>query len=114
MTATARKSTKPKPARPKPSSDMSVAELGAAARIYEQEFAIDQFKKLSPENRKRWARVKKKMGRPKIGKGVKVVSISVEQGLLAKADTLAKKLGISRASLVSRGLTRIVEEGLLN
>jgi hypothetical protein len=33
-------------------------------------------------------RLKKKMGRPKIGKGCKVVAVSVEAGLLKEADAL--------------------------
>jgi hypothetical protein len=33
-----------------------------------------------------------------------VISLSVEQGRLARADRLAKKLKISRAQLVRRGL----------
>jgi hypothetical protein len=96
------------------SKQMTNAELKAAAAIYEQEFADDLFREMTPESRKRWARVKKKMGRPKIGKGVKVVSVSLEQGLLAKTDHLAKRLGVSRASLISRGLARLVEEGALS
>ena len=47
-------------------------------------------------------------GRPKIGNGVKVISLSVEQGLLARADRLAKKLEISRAQLVRRGLEAVL------
>lgn len=112
MITKATRSAKRSNPKRKSSSTMTIAELEAAAAIYDHEFADDQFHEMSPANKRRWARVKKKMGRPKIGKGVKVVSISLEQGLLTKADNLAKKLGISRANLVSRGLTRLVEEGV--
>ncbi len=98
----------------KPSTKMTSTELEAAAAIYEQEFADESFEKLSPASQRRWERVKRKMGRPKVGDGVKVVSISLESGLLDQADKLAKKMGISRARLVSRGLNRLVEEAAAN
>jgi hypothetical protein len=37
-----------------------------------------------------------------------VISLSVEQGLLARADRLAKKLKISRAQLFRRGLEAVL------
>jgi hypothetical protein len=44
------------------------------------------------------------MGRPKIGKGAKVVSISVEASLLKSADAYAKREGIGRTELFVQGL----------
>jgi hypothetical protein len=59
---------------------------------------------LNAAERARWKRIKKKIGRPRIGKGVKTISLSMEGGLLERADAYAKALGISRAQLVARGL----------
>jgi hypothetical protein len=48
------------------------------------------------------------MGRPKIGKGSKTISLTVEKDLLARADAYAKRNGISRAKLVAQGLRAII------
>ena len=63
---------------------------------------------LNKKERATWRRIKKKMGRPKIGKGAKVISLSVERGLLKQADAYAKKAGISRAQLVADGLRAVI------
>jgi metal-responsive CopG/Arc/MetJ family transcriptional regulator len=47
---------------------------------------------------------RKKVGRPKKGAGVKVISLSVEKKLLERADAAARRKGISRAELVATGL----------
>ncbi len=49
-------------------------------------------------------RLKKKMGRPKIGKGCKVVAVSVESDLLKEADAYAKRLGLGRTELFTQAL----------
>jgi hypothetical protein len=48
------------------------------------------------------------MGRPKVGKGARVISLSVERGLLELADAYARRTGMSRAQLVARGLENIL------
>jgi len=48
------------------------------------------------------------MGRPKVGKGAKTISLTVEQDLLKRADSYAKLHGISRAKLVAQGLRAIL------
>jgi hypothetical protein len=74
------------------------------ASEFDREFVVDTFGPLTAEDRERWARAKKKPGRPRQGLGVKVISVSVERGLLARSDAAARKLGISRAELIARGL----------
>jgi metal-responsive CopG/Arc/MetJ family transcriptional regulator len=39
----------------------------------------------------------------------KTISVTIEIGLLAKADRMAKRLRISRANLIARGLRSVVE-----
>jgi hypothetical protein len=51
---------------------------------------------------------KRKMGRPTIGQGVKVISLSVEKGLLKRADTYAKLHGMKRAELFTQGLLTVL------
>src|SRR4051794_35052405 len=52
--------------------------------------AAREFRPLSPAQRRRWDRIRRKPGRPKLGKGTKVVSITVERRLLGRADAYAK------------------------
>jgi hypothetical protein len=62
---------------------------------------------LNASERRRWRRFKK-MGRPKIGKGAKTISLTVEKDLLKQADAYAKLHGISRAKLIAQGLQTIM------
>lgn len=70
---------------------------------------------LTVAERAEWKRVQaalkakhKTRGRPVTGRGVKVISLSVEKELLARADAHAKRHGISRAQLVARGLQAVL------
>lgn len=65
-------------------------------------------KPLTAVDRARWNRFRKKAGRPKVGQGAKVISLSVELGLLKEADAYAKRNGFTRAELVARALRSIV------
>ena len=42
-------------------------------------------------------------GRPKLGKGTRVVSVTVEIDLLRRADAYARKAGLKRAELFTQG-----------
>lgn len=63
---------------------------------------------LDARERKQWRRFKAKMGRPKIGRGSKTISLTVEKDLLARADAYAKRHGLSRAKLVARGIEAVI------
>jgi hypothetical protein len=67
------------------------------------------FGPLSPQSRKLWQKAKRKRGRPKIGAGAAKVLVSVERGLLRRADALAKREGISRSQLFARSLSALME-----
>ena len=54
---------------------------------------------LNAREKRQWRRFKAKMGRPKVGKGAKTISRTVEKELLKLADAYAKRHGISRARL---------------
>ena len=94
----------------KPYWEMNTAELREATKEFDKPFIIDTFRAMTPTERKRWERIKRKPGRPRVGQGVAVVSLSIERGLLGRADKLAKKLKVSRAKLVSAGLQRVLAE----
>ena len=63
---------------------------------------------LNARERQQWRRFKAKMGRPKLGKGAKTISLTVEKGLLEQADAYAKQRGVSRANLVAQSLRAVM------
>jgi hypothetical protein len=89
-------------------TQMTARELAKATTEFDKENVVDRSRPLNAAERARWHKAKRKLGRPKVGKGVKVISLSLERGLLSRADKAAKKLGISRAQLVSQGLERML------
>jgi hypothetical protein len=87
---------------------MTADELRAATAEFDKEMIVTQSRPLSAEERAWWERVRRRPGRPRRGKGAKVISVSLEEELLAKSDALAKSLGISRALLIERGLKAVL------
>ena len=83
---------------------LTPSQRAKATAEFDQEFIVDTFKSLRPQDRKHWERLKRGPGRPKVGKGADVVSVSIERTLLEQSDSLAKKLRVSRAGLIARGL----------
>jgi hypothetical protein len=88
--------------------EMTTQELGEATQQFDEPFVADQSRHLTPAEREQWNRVKRKRGRPKVGRGYKRVSVSLEQGLLERATDLARKRRISR----SRLLAQVLEQAL--
>lgn len=96
------------PAAPSNYQRMSAEELAAATAEFDQEMAISRSRSLTSSERRIWQEARRKPGRPRRGAGVKVISVSVERGLLSKSDALASRLGISRAALIERGLRLVL------
>lgn len=96
--------------RPKPFDRMTTAELAAATREFDREFISDTFLPLDAEAKKRHARARKR-GRPKRGRGAKVVSVTVERSVLEQADAFAKRHHLTRAALVEMGLRMVLRAG---
>ncbi len=92
----------------RPAGKMTTSELAETTAAYGRVMAIDEFRPMDSQSRARWERAKKKVGRPRRGKGAKVISVSVEQDLLEASDRLAKELGVSRARLIERGLRAVI------
>jgi metal-responsive CopG/Arc/MetJ family transcriptional regulator len=84
------------------------SEIAEDRARYGRELVIDEFGPLTPAARARWARSRRKPGRPRRGKGAKVVSVSLEGDLLTRSDALAKDLGLSRGGLIERGLKAVL------
>lgn len=86
----------------------SLSELAETTAPYDREMAIDGFGPLTDRARERWLRARRKRGRPRRGKGAKVISVTVEKALLARSDSLARDLGLTRAGLIERGLKAVL------
>ncbi|MDB5299826.1 MAG: hypothetical protein JWO87_1489 [Phycisphaerales bacterium] len=71
---------------------------------------LAQSRPFNARERARWQRFKKKMGRPRVGKGAKLISVTVEKGLLERADAYAKEHGLKRAQMIAQGLLRVIGE----
>jgi hypothetical protein len=92
--------------------DMTTDELAAATAEFDREMIIDSSRPMSPKDRALWERARRKVGRPRRGKGAKVISVSIEQGLLDRTDALARKMGLPRAALIEKSLrAALVIEG---
>jgi hypothetical protein len=87
---------------------MDADELRAATSDFDREMVISQSRALTAGERRTWQAGRRKPGRPRRGAGVKVISVSVERGLLSKSDAMASRLGVSRAALIERGLRLVL------
>jgi hypothetical protein len=67
---------------------------------------------LNAKERALWKRVQRRMqrGRPKIGRGVKRVMVSVEAGLLERADAFARKNHMKRSELIAKAIETIMSK----
>jgi hypothetical protein len=107
------RSTQPRKTRKQPSAarafwDMTTAELEEATGEFDREFAGKTFKEPTPAQKTRLARAKRKRGRPQLGQGIQVISVSLEKGLLKAVDDLAKKKKAKRAELITFGLRAVL------
>src|SRR5207248_3201024 len=73
---------------------------------FERGISFEETRPLSPEGRTRWKRAKK--GRPRIGKGCKIIAASIERGLLERARAYGRRHGLNTSQVISRGLESLV------
>jgi hypothetical protein len=81
-------------------------------RVWEslnREIPFEETRPLTAAERAQSQRVKRKAGRPKVGNGTRVVSVSVERGLLEQADAYAKRHGLKRAQVFALGLGAVLQ-----
>ncbi len=90
--------------------EMNAKQLAAATAEFDGS-VIDRTRPMNAAERARWKAAKGKRGRPRVGKGAKAVSVTIEAGLLEKADRMAKKMGLTRAQLIARGLVEVLRAG---
>jgi hypothetical protein len=94
--------------RRKPVSELTVAELEAMTADLDREFVADGFGELTPQQKERWTRAKRRRGRPRQGAGAKPISVTIEKELLRQVDSFAKRRRVGRSQLIARGLQAIV------
>ena len=88
----------------KPYWEMTTAELAKATAEFDRPFIADTFRPLTKKERALWESIKRGRGRPRRGKGAKVVSLSLEGELLEATDRLAHKRQMTRSALVAESL----------
>ncbi len=69
--------------------------------------ADDKGEPLTPAQRRLHQKARRR-GRPRRGRGSRIVSVSVETDLLREAERVARARGISRSELFSRGLRAVI------
>jgi hypothetical protein len=94
---------------------MTPAEKERLAARFERQSPAERWaaaRRPTPTEAARAVRMAKRMGRgrPKLGKGTRVVSVTVEIDLLKRADAYAKQMGLKRAELFTQGLRRVVPD----
>jgi hypothetical protein len=96
-------------------SPMSPVEQFIALPDVQKQRVVAEFDKefvptrpLTPAQRKLWRKAKRKPGRPRVGEGREVVSLSVEKGLLRRADALARQRKQSRSQLMTEALQDVL------
>jgi hypothetical protein len=87
---------------------LSDAEKDAAVEKYEREIPLTESRPLTPAERKLWLKAKRKMGRPKVGLGSKMIPVSIELGLLKEVDAYAKAHKLKRSQAIALGLVQLM------
>ena len=88
---------------------LSDAEKDAEVAPFEKGIDPKEWRPLTPAQRRQWARIRSKGGRPKVGKGAKIVPVSIERDLLKKVDSFAKRHKLKRSQMVAEGLRLIMK-----
>ena len=83
---------------------MTARQLDALVASLDRPIPLAETRPLTAAERRQWQRAKRRPGRPRRGKGARVISLSVEQSLLDRADRAAHRARISRAALFDMGL----------
>ncbi len=104
------KPTKPlDPLLPPPYNAWTADEMNRMVAKYDAEFSAEGGRLLNAAERRLHRRAAAR-GRPQVGAGAEKVRISVERGLLTKADAFAKKRKTSRSQLIAEALRLIMSK----
>jgi hypothetical protein len=82
---------------------MNANELAAATAQFDRE-NLSPPTPLRGEKLRRFRRAISRRGRPRIGKGSKAITVTLERGLLTRADRVARERHITRSQLIASAL----------
>ena len=85
------------------------AQKDAEVAPFEKGIDPKDWRPLTLAQRRQWARIKRKAGRPKVGKGAKIVPVSIERGLLKQVDSFARRHKLKRSQMVAQGLRLVMK-----
>jgi hypothetical protein len=88
----------------KPYWKMNTEELAAATREFDDPNYHPPALPWTPADTALHDKARRKPGRPRTGLGAKTIALSIERGLLDRADEFARKRGMTRAQLVAAAL----------
>jgi hypothetical protein len=98
-----------RPKHKKPFTKMTAAELAEATKRFDAEpLPMNAGVSLTDAEQAEWNRLKRGRGRPRRGNGAVNVLVSLERGLLERANTFAKSNGIGRSKLISIALESLM------
>lgn len=89
---------------------LSDQEKEAEVAPYENGTDRTKWRPLTPAQRRQWAGIKRTAGRPRVGQGAKIVPVSIERGLLKKADSFARRHKLKRSQMVAQGLRLVMQK----
>ena len=75
---------------------------------YNRKIPLSETRAPTAAERALMARMRKKAGRPKVGQGSKLVAVTIEKGLLTRADAYAKEHAMKRTELIAQGLRLVL------
>jgi hypothetical protein len=90
--------------------DMTAAELAEATKEYDLPGTINRTRPMSPAERAEERKARHAGGRPPVGRGSERINITIERGLLAQADAMARRQKIGRSELIARSLQLLVRK----
>lgn len=97
---------------------LSDAEKDAEVAQYEREIPLSETRPLTRAERKKWESIQRELkrkhrerqrGRPTLGNGAKIVSVSIEEKLLRRADRFAKSHAMKRSQMIAQGLQLVMQ-----
>ena len=87
----------------KPYWEMNTDELAAATAEFDRE-DLSSPVPLRGEKLRRYQQAKARRGRPRVGKGSKAVTVTLERGLLDRVDRVARHRRTTRSQLIATAL----------
>ncbi len=95
---------------PPPYGRMTAPELDAEVAKFDREMTGLPGKPLTTAQKAQHQRAAK-VGRPVIGKGARRITITMEQGLLGKVDSYARRNKMTRSALIANGVKAMLKAG---